>query len=183
MNAKSHKLAYVIRKDEAIQIGHNPVTTYLTKQDEMIMRAHPHCSIGKNDGVKNPNPAYPVKREKVWDIISAIAREHLSWKYDKKPAQGTMDRRMTFQNVYQHFLGPNYVNNMATQAEDKPKLTIYNCEQCCWEYERYVNMLKQQYLIMQGTMEHGHTGIDPCLKVRNLLDGIKTDILMPSRQG
>jgi hypothetical protein len=165
-------LAYVVRKDEAIPTGNNPATSYPTKQDEMIMRA-PHYSIG-DDGVKIPDPVYLVNREKVWDIISTITRDHSSWTY-VKPAQRTRDGRLAFQNLYQHFLGPNNVDNMATQAEDKLKSTVYNGEQRRWDFERYVNVHKQQHSIMEGLVEHGYTGIDPRSKVRYLLDGIKTD--------
>jgi hypothetical protein len=167
-------LAYVVCKDEAIPMGHNPATSYPTKQDEMIMRA-PHYSIGE-DGVKIPNPAYLVNREKVWDIISTITRDHSSWMY-VKPAQHTRDGQLAIQNLYQHFLGPNNVDdNMATQAEDKLKSTVYNGEHRRWDFERYVtNVHKQQHSIMEGLVEHGYMGIDPRLKVRYLLDGIKTD--------
>ncbi|KAI2496193.1 hypothetical protein MHU86_18332 [Fragilaria crotonensis] len=82
---------------------------------------------------------------------------------------------MAFNGLYQHFLGPNNVDNMATQAEDKLKNTVYNGEQRRWDFERYVNVHKQQHSIMEGLVEHGYTGIDPRSKVRFLLDGIKTD--------
>ncbi|KAI2506147.1 hypothetical protein MHU86_8282 [Fragilaria crotonensis] len=82
---------------------------------------------------------------------------------------------MAFLSLYQHFLGPNNVDNMATLAEDKLKNTVYNGEQRRWDFERYVNVHKQQHSIMEGLIEHGYTGIDPRSKVRFLLDGIKTD--------
>jgi hypothetical protein len=64
---------------------------------------------------------------------------------------------------------------MATLAEDKLKNTVYNGEQRRWDFERYVNVHKQQHSIMEGLVEHGYTGIDPRSKVRFLLDGIKSD--------
>ncbi|KAI2506534.1 hypothetical protein MHU86_7849 [Fragilaria crotonensis] len=139
-------LAYVVRRDDAIPTGDNPSTSYPTIQDEMIARA-PHFTIAE-DGTKILDPVYLVNREKVWDIISRITREHSSWTY-VKPAQRSRDGRLAYQNLYQHFLGPNNVDNMATQAEDKLKSTVYNGEQRRWDFERS--------------------------KVRYLLDGIKTD--------
>ncbi|KAI2507210.1 hypothetical protein MHU86_7167 [Fragilaria crotonensis] len=165
-------LAYVVRKDDNIPAGLDPMTNYPTKQDEMIARA-PHFTLG-DDGTRVPDPVYLVNREKVWDIISKITRDHSSWTY-VKPAQRTRDGRMAFNNLYQHFLGPNNVDNMAAQAEDKLKSTVYNGEQRRWDFERYVNVHKQQHSIMEGLVEHGYTGIDPRSKVRYLLDGIKTD--------
>lgn len=82
---------------------------------------------------------------------------------------------MAFHSLYQHFLGPNNVDNMATLAEDKLKNTVYNGEQRRWDFEKHVNVHKQQHLIMEGLAEHDYTGIDPRSKVRYLLDGIKTD--------
>ncbi|KAI2501827.1 hypothetical protein MHU86_12665 [Fragilaria crotonensis] len=62
---------------------------------------------------------------------------------------------MAFLSLYQHFLGPNNVDNMATLAEDKLKNTVYNGEQRRWDFERYVNVHKQQHSIMEGLIEHG----------------------------
>ena len=92
-----------------------------------------------------------------------------------KPAQKTRDGRMAYNGLFQHFLGPNNVDNMATMAEDKLKSTAYNGEQRRWDFERYVNVHKSQHSILEGLVEHGYSGIDPRSKVRFLLDGIKTD--------
>lgn len=164
-------LAYVIRKDAEVPTDEDEAI-YPTIQDEMIARA-PHFSLNAAN-VRVPDPTYLVNREKVWDIISKITREHSCWTY-VKPAQRTRDGRMAFLGLQQHFLGPNNVDNMATLAEDKLKNTVYNGEQRRWDFERYVNVHKQQHSIMEGLLEHGYTGIDPRSKVRFLLDGIKTD--------
>ena len=82
---------------------------------------------------------------------------------------------MAYSGLYQHFLGPNNADNLAAQAEHKLQLKVYNSEQRHWDFERYVNVHKQQHSIMEGLVKHGYTGIDPRSKVRLLLDGIKTD--------
>ena len=65
---------------------------------------------------------------------------------------------------------------MATMTEDRLKSTVYNGEQRGWEFKKYVNVHKSQHSTMEGLVEHGYTGrIDPCSKVRYLLDGIKTE--------
>jgi hypothetical protein len=119
----------------------------------MIARA-PHTVVAAN-GTANPDPIYLVNCEKVWDIISKITRDHSAWTYTR-PAQKTRDGRMANNGLYQHFLGPNNVDNMATQAEDKLKNTVYNGEQHRWDFERYVNVHKQQHSIMEGLTEHGY---------------------------
>ncbi|KAI2512366.1 hypothetical protein MHU86_2028 [Fragilaria crotonensis] len=162
-------LAYVIRKNEDIA----PDTeTFPTVQDEMIGRA-PHFSINA-EGVRVPDPVYLVNREKVWDIVSRITRKEAAWTY-VKPAQKTRDGRLAYQGIYAHYLGPQHVDNMATMAEDKLKNTVYNGKQRRWDFEKYVNVHKQQHSVLEGLTEHGHVGIDPRSKVRYLLDGIKTD--------
>ena len=167
---KKIPLAYVVRKDEAVP-EIDPEAGYATIQDEMIARAPHFAMVG---AVRSPDPTFLVNREKVWDIIARITREHTCWTY-VKPAQRTRDGRMAYLALYTHFLGPNNVDNMATLAEDKLKSTVYNGEQRRWDFEKYVNVHKQQHSIMEGLVEHGYTGIDPRSKVRYLLDGIKTD--------
>lgn len=167
---KKIPLAYVVRKDENVP-DEDPDGGYATVQDEMIARAPHFTTVG---AVRTLDPTFLVNREKVWEIIARITREHSCWTY-VKPAQRTRDGRMAYLALYTHFLGPNNVDNMATQAEDKLKSTVYNGEQRRWDFEKYVNMHKQQHSIMEGLVEHGYTGIDPRSKVRYLLDGIKTD--------
>ena len=167
LGEKKIPLAYVIRKTTAIPEGADPPTVYSTIQDEMIARA-PHFTTTA-DGTVTPDPTYLVSREKVYDIISRITRDHASWTY-VKPAQKSRDGRKAYMGLYDHYLGPNNVDNMATQAEHKLTNMVYNGEQRRWDFERYVNVHKQQHSIMEGLVEHGYTGINPRLKVRYLLD-------------
>jgi hypothetical protein len=88
--------------------------TYPTIQDKMIARA-PHFSVNAL-GVRVPDPIFLANCEKVWDIISRIIREHLSWTY-VKPAQRTRDGRMAYSGLYLHYLGPNNVDNMAHDGQ------------------------------------------------------------------
>ncbi|KAI2507366.1 hypothetical protein MHU86_7086 [Fragilaria crotonensis] len=164
-------LAYVVRKEEAIP-DDDANATYPTIQDEMIARA-PHYTLNA-ENVRVPDPVYLANRGRVWDIISQITREHPCWTY-VKPAQKTRDGRMAYHGLYLHYLGPNNIDNMATMAEQKLKDTVYNGEQRRWDFEKYINVHKQQHSVMEGLVEHGYTGIDPRSKVRYLLDGIKTD--------
>ena len=167
---KKIPLAYVVRKEETVPEA-DPEGGYATIQDEMIARA-PHFTMVA--GVRTADPAFLVNREKVWDIIARITRTHDCWTY-VKPAQRTRDGRKAYLDLYTHYLGPNNVDNMASQAESKLSSTVYNGEQRRWNFERYVNVHKQQHSIMEGLVEHGYVGIDPRSKVRYLLEGIRTD--------
>jgi hypothetical protein len=117
-------LAYVVRKDEAVPTV-EPEGGYTTVQDEMIARA-PHFRISAT-GVRNPDPTFLVNRQKVWEIIAHITRENSCWTY-VKDAQRTRDGRKAYLLLWTHYLGPNNVDNMATQAEQKrairPMLTF-----------------------------------------------------------
>jgi hypothetical protein len=142
-------LAYVVQKNDGIPEGDNSTTSYPTIQDEMITKAL-HYSIAA-DGTTIPDPIYLINREKVWDIISKITRELSSWTY-VKPAQRSRDGHLVFMSLYEHFLGPNNVDNY---------------QQRQWDFERFVNVHKKQHSITEGLVEHSYTpGIDPRSKVR-----------------
>ncbi len=119
-------LAYVVRKDEDVPAD-NPAAGYLTVQEAMIARAK-HYAVAAADGTKTTDPAYINNREKVYEIIAKITRDQPCWTY-VKPAQRTRNGRMAYLGLYQHFLGPNKIDNMAPMAEDKLKSTVYNGEQ------------------------------------------------------
>lgn len=164
-------LAYVIRKEDEIPDDPDPSTNYPTVQDEMIRRA-PHGKWTGDDWT--PDPIYLINREKVWDIVAQITREHSSWTY-VKPSQRARDGRAAFFDLYQHFLGPNNVDNMAAKAESILQTTTFKSDSRRWTFEKYVNLHKQQHSILEGLTEHGYAGIDARSKVRHLIEGIKTD--------
>lgn len=168
-------LAYVIRDDvEVIASVDDPPTNYDSPIDEMIRRA-PHGMMN-NVGEWIPDPVFIANREKVWDIIAQITRDQPCWTY-VKPAQRTRDGRAAFLGLYNHFLGPNNVDNMASKAEKTLEATTYKGESRRWNFERYVNLQMQQHSILEGLVAHGYAGIDERSKVRHLLAGIKTDKL------
>lgn len=84
-----------------------------------------------------------------------------------KPAQEKRDGRMAYNGLYLHYLGLNNVTNMATMAEQKLRDMVYNGEQRQWDFEKYVNVHKQQHSVMEVLVEHGYTGIDPRSKARH----------------
>jgi hypothetical protein len=157
-------LAYIVRDEEALPDGNDPAINYATVQDEMIRRA-PH------DG-----QMYQSDNEKTWEIMAAITRDHDCWTY-VKPAQRARDGRQAYQRLFNHYLGPNNVDNLASAAEKRLETTTYQGEKKRWDFEKYVRVHVEQHSILEGLVEHGYSGIDARSKVRHLLNGIKTDQL------
>ena len=76
--------------------------------------------------------------------------------------------------LFDHFLGPNNVGNMASEAETILQGTLYNGEKKRFTWETYVRIHTEQHSVLDGLMDHGYSGIDDSSKVRLLLAGIKT---------
>jgi hypothetical protein len=64
-------------------------------------------------------------RRKVWDIMSNICGKHSCFVYIK-PAFRTRNVRDAYMLLFDHFIGPNNVGNMASSAETKLTGTLYN---------------------------------------------------------
>jgi hypothetical protein len=76
--------------------------------------------------------------------------------------------------LFEHFLGPNNVGNMASEADTKLTGTLYNGKKKCFTWETYVRIHTEQHSILNGLEDYGYAGIDDSSKVRTLLKGIKT---------
>jgi hypothetical protein len=79
-----------------------------------------------------------------------------------------------FRRLWQHYLGPNNVNHMATEARAKLTSTTYSGEKSRWNWEKYVRTHVEQHTILSGLIRYGYSGIDERTKVQYLMDGIKT---------
>ena len=119
---------------------------------------------------------YRANNKKVWDIIYQITCDADCWAY-VKPAQRTHNRRMTFHRLYDHYLGANNVNNMASAADHTLANGHYVGEKKRWTFERYVRKQVKQNSILKGLTDHGHCGIGAGLEVGFLLARIKTPSL------
>jgi hypothetical protein len=139
----------------------DPAEGYETVDQEMNARA-PHTGRScLND------------RRKVWDIMSNICDKHSCFVYIK-PALRTRNGRDAYMLLFDHFLGPNNVGNMASAAETKLTGNLYNGEKKCFTWETYVRIHTEQYSVLNGLKDYGYAGIDDSSKVRHLLKGIKT---------
>jgi hypothetical protein len=112
-------------------------------------------------------------RRKVWDIMSNICGKHSCFVYIK-PALRTRNGRDAYMLLFDNFLGPNNVGNMASAAETTLTGTLYNGEKKCFTWETYVRIHTEQHPVLNGLKEYGYADIDESSKVRHLLKGIKT---------
>jgi hypothetical protein len=76
--------------------------------------------------------------------------------------------------LFDHFLGPNNVGNMASTADTKLTGTLYNGEKKRFTWETYLRIHTEKKSVLNGLKDYGYARIDDSSKVRHLLKGIKT---------
>jgi hypothetical protein len=150
--------AYVVRENVEIPPGTDPSEGYITVAEEMIARA-PHG-----------NQAYANESMEVWNYMANITRAHDCWTY-VKPA------RHAFLLLWNHFLGSNNVDKMASEAEAKLGSVSYTGERNKWTWEKYVQVHAEQHAVLNGSNYYAYSGIYNETKVRKLMAGINTDSL------
>jgi hypothetical protein len=139
----------------------DPSESYDTVYLEMTARA-PHTRRTFQDD-----------KRKFRDILSNTCAKHPCWVYIK-PAQKGKNGMLAYELLFDHYLGPNNVGNMANAAETKLSSTLYNGEKKRFTWETYVRIHTEQHSVLNGLKEYGYSGIDDSSKVRHLLKGIKT---------
>jgi hypothetical protein len=131
-------LDYVVRPDIAVKPeAEDPEDGYENVDNEMMARA-PHTGRYFVDD-----------RRKVWDIMSNICGKHSCFVYIK-PAFQTRNGRDAYMLLFDHFLGPNNVGNMASEAETKLTGTLYNGEKKRFTWETYVRIHTEQHSVLNG---------------------------------
>jgi len=160
-------LAYVIRDEvDPPAPADDPEGNYATPVEEMIARA-PHERNGQLD------PVFIINSGKVLDDLADMFRETMSWTYMKDFVQ-PRDGRGAYLALFNHYLGPNNVNNQSAASEKALATISYNGEGRRWNFEKYVTAQKKHHQILEGLVRYGYSGIDPTTKVRYLMNGIKT---------
>jgi hypothetical protein len=155
-------LDYVVRPDIAVKPeAEDPAENYETVDQEMTARA-PATGRSFVDG-----------RRKAWDIMSSICGKHSCFVYIK-PALRTRNGRDAYMLLFDHFLGPNNVGNMASEADTKLTGTLYNGEKKRFTWESYVRIHNEHHSVLNGLKHYGYAGIYESSKVRHLLKRIKT---------
>jgi hypothetical protein len=155
-------LDYVVRAEISVKPeAEDPPENYETVDEEMTARS-PHTGR-----------PFVNDRRKVWDIMSNICGKHSCFVYIK-PTLRTRIGRDACMLLFDHFLGPNNVGNMASEAETKLTSTLYNGEKKHFTWESYVRIHTEQHSVLNGLKDYGYAGIDDSSKVCHLLKGIKT---------
>jgi hypothetical protein len=150
-------LDYVVRADIAVKPeAEDPPDNYETVDQEMTARA-PHTGR-----------PFVNDRRKFWYIMSNICGKHSCFVYIK-PALRTRNGRDAYMLLFDHFLGPSNVGNMASEAETKLTSTLYNGEKKRFAWENYVRIHTEQHSVLNGLKDYGYAGIDDSSKVRHLL--------------
>ena len=121
-----------MRKTVEFPVGDNPREAYPTIASEMIRRATHDSTV------------YCADNRKVWDIIAKMTRDEECWTYVKL-AQRAHNGRAAFFMLYDHYLGANNVNNMASDAEHKLINVHYQGEKKRWTFEKYVSLQVDQH--------------------------------------
>jgi hypothetical protein len=155
-------LDYVVRPDITVKPeAEDPAENCETVYQEMTARA-PHTG-----------QSFVDYRHKVWDIMYNICGKQSCFVYSK-PDLRTRNGRDAYTLLFDHFLGPNNVGNMASEAETELTDTLYNGEKKRFTWETYVSIHTEQHSILNGLKYYGYAGIDDSSKFRRLLKGIKT---------
>jgi hypothetical protein len=126
-------LDYVVRPDISVKPeAEDPSDWYDTVDHDMTARA-PHMGRSIVDD-----------RHKVSDIMSNIFGKHSCFVYIK-PALRTRNGRDAYMLLFDHFLGPNNVGNMAIASKTKLTGTLYNGEKKRFTWETYVRIHMEQH--------------------------------------
>jgi hypothetical protein len=155
-------LDYVVHPDINVKPeAEDPAENYETADQEMTARA-PHTG-----------QSFVDDRRKIWDIMYNICGKHSCFVYIK-PDLWTRNGRDAYMLLFDHFLGPNIVENMENEADTKSTDTLYNGEKKCFTWETYARIHTEQHSVLNGLKDYGYADIDDSSKVRHLLKGIKT---------
>jgi hypothetical protein len=155
-------LDYVVQPDIAVKPeAADPAEWYDTADQKMTARA------------PRTGRAFVHDRRKVWDIMSNICGKQYCFVYTK-PALRTRNGWDAYMLLFDHFLGPNNVVNMASAVETKITGTLYNGEKKRFTWNTYLRIRIEQHSVLNGLKDYGYAGIYNSSKVRHLLKGIKT---------
>jgi hypothetical protein len=117
-------LSYVVRKNiKPAPSADDPLANYDTLDEEMIARAPilTNNAAGVVAVLEREGPfvdSFITDKGTAWDKLHVLFQDHESWTY-MKAFRRARNGRLGFLSVHNHYLGPNNVDHMATQAESK----------------------------------------------------------------
>ena len=176
---KKAPLDYVVREHSDVpaeatdHANGAPGSEYVTDEEEMTARSPHTKTVGAQ---KHWHPDFATDNARVWALIAGLTQEKPAWTI-VKPFQAKKDGRGAFQGLWNHYLGPNNIDNLATEAESALEKSSYMGETKRWNFDQYVRLHMDQHQILSSLTSHGYAGIDERSKVRHLMAGIKTDKL------
>lgn len=164
-------LGYVTREEAGVEASaDDPATNYQTIDMEMIARA-PHETDDNT-----PHPTFTVDNFKVWEILHEICLDNNAWTWIKSFSRNR-NGRAAYQALHSHYLGISKSDNIQAEAENKLKNTFYSGERRNWNFERYVQIHKDQHTAIEGLFQYGYPSLDERSKVRHLMAGVRTNEL------
>jgi hypothetical protein len=129
-------LDYLVRPDIVVKPeAEDPGEDYDAVDQEMTAHA-PHSGR-----------AFMNDRRKVWDIMSSICGKHSCFVYIK-PALHTNNGKDSYMLLFDDFVGPNNVGNIASAAETKLTDTLHNGENKRFTFEKYVWIHTEQHSVL-----------------------------------
>jgi hypothetical protein len=164
-------LQYITRENpKVVPSVDDPSTNYATIDMEMIARA-PHEGA---PGVTHP--IYAADNHKVLEIMEEIVRDSNGWTWIKSHSR-RHDGCGACWSLHNHYLVASKTDNVQASAEGKLNNTIYQGEKRRFNFERCVQIHKEQHTALDGLEQHGYAPMDERTKVRLLLAGIRTSEL------
>ena len=115
----------------------------MVKRAPIIAAGNP---LGTEEGFPF-NDDFVFDRGKVWDLIYPIIVKTEAWPRIER-ARTIRDGRKAMMVFYDHFLGPNNVDCIQKQAEQKIFSLSYQGERKNWNFGRFVTAHKEQHNIM-----------------------------------
>ena len=115
---------------------------------------------------------FKIDMMKVWGMIYAIKKDLDCWTYVRS-SQRTRDGSKAYRELWNHLLGPDNVDNMASESDRLLIAMHYSGERKRFSFERYMKIQRDQNHILEGLKGHEHVDIDPRYQVRYLIQVIK----------
>ena len=120
---------------------------------------------------------YLFDRGKLFDLLTVVFASLPGALTIMKPYKKGRDGRGGWLALWNHYLGPNNVDNMASKAERVLATSVYHGQSSRYGIEQHILVHKGAHATLEGLMDYGYNGIDPRSKVRYLNDSIKTSKL------
>ena len=103
---------------------------------------------------------FKIDMMKVWGLIYVIARD-LNYSTNVKSDQRKRYRSKAYRDLLDHFLVPDNVENMASEAKRLLAAMYYSGDRKRFNFERYVKKKKKSTTSLKGSRNMGMWGLIP----------------------